>query len=224
MTGLLRHQLHWWAHALRSKVPPSSFFWDRQPDTPLIVSDASGEDGWGVCVMGLHIVGPWPAEWRQSAGASSPSMLFKELLAPSVAVLLLAPLCRGKVFAAASDNAGTAFVLNSLSCGCPLSLELLRPLAASIESNHLGLVGGHAHRCHNVHADDLSHALHDHLWAAVLAQAKVKKSARMEVHFVVHDLWEGGAFAATISFARPIRPHVKGVSAASCPGKRSAST
>ena len=151
-------------------------------------------------------------------------MLFKELLAPVVATLLLGPHCKEKVFAAATDNAGTAFVMNSLSCSCPMSLELLRPLSSSLELNHLGLVGGHAHRCHNEHTDALSHALPDSVWSAVLAQAEVRKRARMEVHFIVHDLWEGGAFAATMSFAQPTRHSVLHVSAVSSPVSKSGST
>ena len=31
-------------------------------------SDASGDDGWGACTAGLHVVGPWPEQWRQSSG------------------------------------------------------------------------------------------------------------------------------------------------------------
>ena len=57
LSGALRQQLQWWARALEPSKP-SSFFWDTCPDTPLMCSDESGEDGWGVCVLGLHIVGP----------------------------------------------------------------------------------------------------------------------------------------------------------------------
>ena len=158
--GALKRQLQWWFNVLKSRATTAtSHFWDRQPEVPLMCSDASGEDGWGVCVMGLHIVGDWPEEWKQSVGDSSPSMLFKELVPPVIATLLLAPFCKGKVFAAATDNAGVAFVLNSMSCRCPLSLALLRPLADSLAKHHLGLIAGHAHHQHNSHADELSHAL-----------------------------------------------------------------
>jgi len=72
-------------------------------------------------------------------------MLFKELLPPVVAALLLAKWCPDIVLASATDNAGAAFV------------------------------------------------------------AVTTKAARMEVHFIVHDLWTGEAFAATVSFRRPTR-------------------
>ena len=98
----LRQQLRWWLCALRSNVHAAAFFWDRQPDTPLMVSDASGDDGWGVCVMGLHIVGPWPPGWEQSSVKKlSPSMLWKELVGPAIAILLLARWTPNTVFAAA---------------------------------------------------------------------------------------------------------------------------
>ena len=45
--GLLRSQLKWWFHSLRSETKMMSKFWTTQPDTPLVCSDASGDDGWG---------------------------------------------------------------------------------------------------------------------------------------------------------------------------------
>jgi hypothetical protein len=203
LNGPLKQQLQWWLSALRSRARASSFFWARQPDTPLMVSDASGDDGWGVCVMGLHIVGPWPAGWQQSsASGDSPSMLWKELVGPVVAMLLLARWAPHTVFAAAGDNAGGAFVLNTLSSGCPRVLELLRPLADAMERYHLGVLGGHAHRECNEHADALSHALPASLWRDVAAQEWVRKAGRLELPFVVADTSTGETYAATISFKR----------------------
>ena len=68
LKGELRAQLHWWYQLLRQKKCMSAKFWTSQPDTPLVCSDASGEDGWGACTCGLHIVGAWPPHWRQSTG------------------------------------------------------------------------------------------------------------------------------------------------------------
>ena len=197
MSGPLRQQLLWWLTALRSSV------WDRQPSMPLMVSDASGDDGWGSCVMGLHFVGPWPPGWEQSSESGlAPSMLWKEIVGPVITLLLLARWVRGTVFAAAGDNAGGAFVLNALCCGCPRVLELLRPLADTIERYHLGVLGGHAHRVCNGHADDLSHALTAALWRDVVSQEWVHKVARLELPFVVSDTVTGETFAGTISFKR----------------------
>ena len=160
---------------------------------------------------------------RRVETVSAPNMLFKELLAPTVAALLIGPHCPDLVFASAADNAGTTFTLNSLSCICHFSLELLRPLSSSLEFHRFGLVEGHTHRCHNQHADDLSHILTSPLWRVVLAQTAVTKKARMEVHFLVHDLWGGGVFAATMSFERPIRLTAKSVNVPSCPVSSSVS-
>ena len=201
--GELRRQLQWWLHTLRSdKLPASSYFWDAQPQIPLMCSDASGEDGWGACAMGLHVVGDWPDEWKQSAGAGVPSMLFKELVPVVIMLLLLAPFNSNKVFAAATDNAGVAFVLNAMSCRCPWSLALLRPLADSLAKHHVGLIAGHAHRRFNEHADDLSHALSADMWRGIRAQARHSKVGRLQFHFVVHDMATKEAFAATMSFPR----------------------
>ena len=133
-------------------------------------------------------------------------MLFKELVPAAVMSILLAPFCEGQVLASALDNAGAAFVLNALSCACPMSLALLRPLADSLARHHLGLVAGHAHREHNQHTDDLSHALTDSLWRDVVLQAKVRKSNRIELHFVVHDTVNGECFQGTMSFVHHTSP------------------
>ena len=153
--------------------------------------------------MGLHIVGPWPAAWRQSRGASAPHMLFKELVAPAVATMLLAPFRRGTVACAALDNAGTAFTVNSLSSNCCWTTELLRAVADCCYKNRLGLLGGHAHRTHNDHCDKLSHALPPSLWRQALATAPVARHHRIEFHFAIADVVTGECFLATISVRKP---------------------
>ena len=87
--GDLKRQLSWWLFKLQKLGAATSFFFNQQPRTPVVCSDASGEDGWGVCAMGFHIVGRWPARWRQSAGDTARSMLYMELLPPVVAALVL---------------------------------------------------------------------------------------------------------------------------------------
>ena len=202
--GELRRQLQWWRHALcNDNIRASSHVWTSQPITPLMCSDASGEDGWGACACGVRVVGNWPDEWKQSAGADAPSMLFKELVPSVITVLLLAARCENQVFAAATDNAGVAFVLNSLSCRCPRSMALLRPLADALARHHLGLIVGHAHRECNAHADELSHALTTAtMWNDVCEQALHRKPGRMEFQFIVHDTIKSECFAASMSFPR----------------------
>ena len=165
-----------------------SKFWDTQPNTPISTSDASGDDGWGACVMGLHIVGPWPSSWRQSTGSRKVSMHFKELVPPTIASLLLGPMLDQHVLCAAIDNAGAAFSINSLSCSCEMSRELLKPLSDSLSRGSHALLAGHAHREHNSHADALSHPLNDDIWLQVLKSAMVSKRHRLELHFVVFDV------------------------------------
>ena len=95
--GALRAQLRWWQHTLHLQRIFSAKFFVSQPQTPLVCSDASGDDGWGSCAMGLHIVGMWPDSWRQVDGDNPRSMLYKELVPPVMTTLLLAPELRHKV-------------------------------------------------------------------------------------------------------------------------------
>ena len=208
--GDLKQCLMWWLNVLRGKPIASSFFWDVQPNMPLIVSDASGEDGWGACGMGFHVVGNWPEAWRQSRGPSAPGMLFKELLPVVVITLLLAPWCSGMVFASALDNAGAAFVLNALNCNCQWSLALLRPLVDSLSFNRLGLIAGHSYREFNSHTDEMSHVIPADLWCDVVQQAPISKTKRMEVHFLVHDMHNNDSFVASMSFELPSSRGVSG--------------
>ena len=130
-------------------------------------------------------------------------MLFKEVLAPVVTALLLAPFVRGSVFACATDNAGAAFTLNSLSCACPETLKLLRPLSDGLTRAGVGLVADHAHRERNGHTDDLSHALPMRLWSRCVAQDDGSVRARTtRVPFAIMDMASGEAYTASMSFPR----------------------
>ena len=204
--GQLQRQMHWWLSTLRRPMKAASFFWCVQPDTPLICSDASGEDGWGVCTMGYHIVGPWPRGWKQSEGDTTKHMLLKELIGPAIAVILTAHLNRDKVHCAAVDNAGIAFSLNSLNCNCPQSRIVLRAMTDCLVRNRAGLVGGHAHRHLNAHTDALSHALSQSLWSQAIATAERVKDRRVELHFAILDIRRRECMLATISFERAARP------------------
>ena len=207
LRGELKRQLCWWRHKMRHPDELSSFFWNKQPDTPAMVSDASGEDGWGICTQGYHIVGHWPESWKQSAGTGAPDMLFKELVPPVVGTLLLARHTQHKVFCGAFDNAGVAYALNALSCIGLRSLRLLRHLADSLVENHVGLIAGHAHRAKNKHTDALSHSLDPSLCSQVFESALASRSCHDELHFAVLDITRNDCMLATISFGRYIARH-----------------
>ena len=202
--GEVRAQMQWWLHALKRNKVMMTRFLTTQPDTPLVCSDASGDDGWGACACGLHFVGPWPAHWRQSSGSGvDPSMLYKELVPPVLTTLLLAPMLKREVLCCALDNAGAAFCINRLSCGCERSLELLRALSDSLLRGQFAVIAGHVHRVHNEHTDALSHSLCDALWAQVVRSAWTKKTQRAELHFAVIDVVTGECYLATMSFRDP---------------------
>lgn len=224
--GELRAQLQWWLHALERNKVMASKFYTGQPDTPLVCSDASGDDGWGACVFGMHIVGPWPPHWRQSADSEvKPHMLYKELVPPVVTTLLLAPMLQAQVLCCALDNAGVAFSINRMSCGCERSLELMRPFADSVSRGQFSVIAGHAHRVHNSHTDALSHSLCDAVWTQVIKQARVRKTHRAELHFAVLDVKTRECYLATTSFTDPvlkrsINPDARGVKHGSSRGSR----
>ena len=128
-------------------------------------------------------------------------MLYKELVPPVVASLLLAPHMSGKVLCGAFDNAGVAYDLNTLTAGCLRSLRLLRPLADTLAANHVGLIAGHAHRVNNAHTDVLSHSLNDFLWSQVFESAPENRKGD-QLHFAILDMRRGECMLATISFGR----------------------
>ena len=203
--GELRAQMRWWLHSLQRHTVMSTRFYSEQPDTPLVCSDASGDDGWGSCALGMHIVGPWPEHWRQSSKSGvDPHMLYKELVPPVVTTLLLAPMLQDEVLCSALDNAGAAFSINRLSCSCERSLELLRPLADSLVRGRFAVIAGHAHRVHNQHTDALSHSLSRGLWSQIVDSARTVKRHRAEIHFAVLDVSTGECYLATMSFQDPV--------------------
>ena len=133
-------------------------------------------------------------------------MLFKELVPPSVTIMLLAPvLLNAQVLCAALDNAGVAFTLNRLSCTkCDMLMELLKPLTDSLSHGRFALLAVHAHREHNNgHTDMLSHALPDNVWSQVVSDAKVSKPHRLELHFAVIDVVTAECYLTTMSFRDP---------------------
>ena len=123
-----------------------------------------------------------------------------------VAALVLAQARKDNVWCAALDNAGAAFVLNKLSCGCPYTLELLRRLADCLAANRAGFLAGHAHRDKNTHTDTLSHIMTSALWSQVLQGVPAAFPHKDEVHFVVSNLRTGECWAATVAFSRPSGP------------------
>ena len=135
-------------------------------------------------------------------------MLYKEMVPPVVASILLAPHVRHKVLCGAFDNAGVAFNLNSLSAGCRRTINLLRPLADTLATNHVGMIASHAHRVHNKHTDALSHSLNDQLWAQVFASARVNRSGHDELHLAILDMRRVECMLASISFGRSTFPRV----------------
>ena len=148
---------------------------------------------------------------KRQQGTDAPHMLFKEIAAPIITTLIFGHCLRGKVLCTALDNSGAAFVINSLSCGCPRTLELLRPFADAQAANHLCVLAGHAHRHLNCHSDTLSHPLTEKIWSQVISSANVCRKDRMELHFAILDIKRQEAFLATISFAQPFRPAEAGV-------------
>ena len=145
--------------------------WDTQdsPSTMLLRSDASGEDGWGVCISHFHIVGPWPEE------LASEHMLFKELVPVVIALSLISDKIPETVFGSAVDNTGAAFALNSLACRDKISLRLLQQLAQDLQNGGHTVLASHVRRFRNEHADLLSHSLFPAWWRDIIEHQKRRK-------------------------------------------------
>ena len=160
--------MHWWLGILRSPKSRVTRFWKLPPSRPLCVSDASGPDGWGACVLGLHFFGVWP---EQLVGDASPeAILFKEAFPICVVVLALAPQLREKMLCAAADNAGTAFCVNSLNSRDKNTRRLLQMIVDCTTRHSCCVIAGHGRRHRNAHTDAMSHVLaNNKYWAQAMA-------------------------------------------------------
>ena len=220
--GKLSSELHWHYNELRSDRWKGVRFWKEAQEMPLVLSDASGEDGWGVCALGLHIFGVWPECMR---GNDAESMLFKETLPPVLTALILAPLLRGKLLCCALDNAGAAYVLNALSCFSASTRALLTPLTDSMVRFRFGLLADHARRHRNAHADALPRAISQATWMRLTHQVRVPVN-KIPFHFVVLDTVTGDCRIAVTYFSGLRRANAVGhqlMTAAIQPQPRAAS-
>ena len=137
--------------------------------------------------------------------AAKTSMLYKEILPPALTAILLAPALPGRVLACALDNAGAAFALNSMTCGCQRTLHVMQPLADSLTRHGVGLVADHTHRERNAHADEMSHLFPVDVWSRLVPQAEPRR-AKTEIHFAIADLSTRECFTATMAFAQFSNP------------------
>ena len=162
--GALQRQLQWWKNSLQVKNFVGSRIWTKHtaPRAMLVRSDASGEDGWGVCVAGFHFVGPWPEELLEE------HMLFKEMLPIVLAIAVLSRKLPETVFGIAVDNTGVAFAVNKLSCRDRITLRLLQQLASDLDGGGHTVLGAHVRRHRNEHTDEMSHALPKFEWSRIV--------------------------------------------------------
>ena len=207
--GPLLRQLRWWCSSLSSAKFVGSRVWGggESPSTTLLRSDASGEDGWGACVGGLHLVGPWPVDLMDA------HMLFKELVPVVISISLLAMVLPESVFGVAVDNTGAAFAVNKMSCRDAIARRLIQQLSSGLEwAGHTALAA-HVRRDRNTHADALSHTLPPSLWLLIM-QHQDSRISKGDAHawrfpFVVQCLATGvcksGLFKLTKSlFSRRV--------------------
>ena len=193
--GPLLRQLQWWKHALSSSSFVGSRVWDSKeaPETMLLRSDASGEDGWGACIGGFHLVGPWPEELKEE------HMLFKELVPVTIALSLMAKALPETVFGVAVDNTGAAFAVNKLSCRDPISRRLLQQMASDLDAGGHTALAAHVRRARNVHADEMSHALMPAWWESIKRHHKTRAARYADKYWffpaVVQCLQSGKSFS-----------------------------
>ena len=164
LEGALLRQLQWWRNALKHANFVGSRIWDMHasPNTLLVTSDASGEDGWGACVAGFHFVGPWPKELQDE------HMLFKEIVPVTIVIALLSKKLSETVFGVAVDNTGVAFAVNKLSCRDRITLRMLQQITSDLDEGGHTVLGAHIRRHRNTHTDAMSHALPKYLWNRIV--------------------------------------------------------
>ena len=193
--GSLRAQLRWWLNVLKQKRFKGTRVWSlgECPRSVLMESDASGEDGWGACTSGFHLVGPWPEELKDA------SMLFKELVPMMITLALMAAQLPETVFAAATDNTGSAFAVNRLTCRDRISRRLLQQMSHDLEAGGHTAIASHVYRHRNEHADELSHALLKVQWQRIEEEQK-RQSQRDDKFwifpFVAHCMKTGEMYSA----------------------------
>lgn len=204
ISGALLRQLQWWSHALASDTFVGSRIWDANvsPSTLLMHSDASGEDGWGACVAGLHFAGPWPAVLSEA------SMLFKEMVPVAVVLALLAPKMPETVFGIAVDNTGVAFSVNKLSCRDMKTRRLLQQVTSDLYPHGHTVLGAHIRRRRNSHADKLSHALVKSMWSRIQKHQSSRRSKKAESYwffpFVVQSVHAGTCYSGLFRMRRSL--------------------
>ena len=202
--GPLQRQLQWWYNTLNAADFVGTRVWDGSatPETVLMHTDASGEDGWGACVMNMHIAGPWPEELRDA------SMLFKELVPVTIATSLLAKKLPETVFGMAVDNTGAAFTVNKLSCRDRPSSRLMQQLSSDLDAGGHTALATHVRRHRNEHADELSHALFPAQWRRIVKHQQSRKTRGHEQDwsfpFVCQCLRTGECYTAAFRMRRSL--------------------
>ena len=189
--GPLQRQMSWWRSALRASTFTGSRVWSRS-ESPVIIpfrSDASGEDGWGACIEGYHIVGPWPAALQDA------HMLFKELLPVVLCLTLWSAAKPESVFGVVIDNTGAMFSVNKMTCRDDISRRLLQQLASALDAGGHTAIASHVRRHRNQHTDDLSHALPGSWWRQIVQSQCTTDNAKHRhdwlFPFVIQDLRSG---------------------------------
>jgi hypothetical protein len=198
LRGRLRRQLHWWRATLSSRSYDGCRCWDAglgQRRFALIRSDASADQGWGLCIHGFHLAGSWPAALRNSS-----NMLFKEIFPVVVAAELFSPLMRGGIFGSVIDNSGAAFSLNRLSCRDPDTLALLRILASTLARHKCALLADWVRRVRNGHGDGLSSVAP--LIPSLLDPQNTQPCTGWDFPFAVQHLQTGHARFASMRLPR----------------------
>ena len=196
--GELQRLLKWWHSTLTAADFVGTRVWDSQhsPDTILLHTDASGEDGWGGCIGYMHFVGPWPDELIDA------SMLFKEMIPVMIIIAILASAVAETVFGVAVDNTGVAFAVNKLCCRDTRTLRLIQQLATDLDTYGHTALGAHVRRERNTHADELSHALFPAMWKRIIEhQSMTRTSTRFKegywiFPFVAHCMKTQKCFSA----------------------------
>ena len=164
----LRKQLRWWQDILQRRAfhPSPIWFYNEVQRSIRIQSDASGDSGFGFCVANIHVTGCWRASL---AHIILNDMFVKELLPPTIAILLLRCILPSYIFGCGLDNAGVTSRINCGSCRSPLGRRLLTVIADALAESEGHILADWNDRDQPLaqHADDLSKILSPGGWASL---------------------------------------------------------
>lgn len=164
-------------------TPSPIWFRDEYQNSVLIQSDASGDAGFGFCAAGFHVTGRWSPSIDK---VIQNDMFVKEMLPPTIAILLLHRWLPNYIYCIACDNSGVVFRINCGSCRNPLGRKLIQASSDALaETNsHVLVDWNNRGQLRAQHADILSKILTTHEWQNLQQTHRATWTFNIYIHHI----------------------------------------